>query len=269
MMNSRYKQHLMYLLLIGVSSVSIVESFSISTTSHASKKHPLVSLTASQININDDGESDIKSKEQECGIQTRRSMIQSTSSIFFLATLKSFVPPSHAEEEEANSSSSSTTTTTTSAAGKKELLRGTVSLQPGVENETGPESALYVTVRPDRPDNVPKAILDGSRGKAPPVLAARFPNPTFPFDLSLTASDLTAEGVSNVDGDVVESSTFWWGGDDLVVSARLDSDGVASTRDPTDLVGRGFFKRGGKGDGFVVQLQGRGIGGKFVTGAKK
>eukprot|EP00957_Ditylum_brightwellii_P031805 2411700-Ditylum_brightwellii.AAC.1 len=240
MMNSRYKQHLMYLLLIGVSSISIVESFSISTTSHASKKHPLVSLTASQININDDGESDIKSKEQECGIQTRRSMIQSTSSIFFLATLKSFVPPSHAEEEEANSSSSSTTTTTTSAAGKKELLRGTVSLQPGVENETGPESALYVTVRPDRPDNVPKAILDGSR-----------------------------EGVSNVDGDVVESTTFWWGGDDLVVSARLDSDGVASTRDPTDLVGRGFFKRGGKGDGFVVQLQGRGIGGKFVTGAKK
>ena len=30
-------------------------------------------------------------------------------------------------------------------------------------------------------------------------------------------------------------------GDDLIVSASLDTDGVALTRDPTDLVGRGIF----------------------------
>lgn len=69
-----------------------------------------------------------------------------------------------------------------------------------------------------------------------------------------------------------------------VVSARLDSDGVAATRDPEDLVGRALMKKtklskavpataASPGDQastevpqVTVPLQGRGFGGKLVTG---
>eukprot|EP00986_Skeletonema_menzelii_P021419 scaffold34472_cov200-Skeletonema_menzelii.AAC.1 len=145
------------------------------------------------------------------------------------------------------------------------FVMGTASLQSGLSNdniESG--SALYVTCRPNRPDNVPKAILDGSRGKPPPVLAARFENPQFPFEFSLTTDNLTPEGASAVDGS---SGTIWWSGEDLVVSARLDSDGVAATRDPNDLVGRGFYSPKTK-DAAMIELQGRGMFGKAVTSKK-
>jgi len=118
-------------------------------------------------------------------------------------------------------------------------------------------SALYVTARPNRPDNVPKAILDGSRGKSPPVLTARFESPTFPFDFNLSENNLTPEGSAKND------DTFWWAADDLIVSARWDSDGVAATRSPDDLVGRTLWKRGSAK--FVLDLQGRGSFGKFAT----
>ena len=60
--------------------------------------------------------------------------------------------------------------------------------------------ALYITARPNKPDNVPKAILDGSRGKPPPVLIARYPlpksnsedldwNTQFPFEFTLTENE--------------------------------------------------------------------------------
>lgn len=143
---------------------------------------------------------------------------------------------------------------------------GTATLQSGLSDdnvESG--SALYVTCRPNRSDNVPKAILDGSRGKPPPVLAARFENPQFPFEFSLTTDNLTPEGASAVEGSTPE--TIWWSGEDLVVSARLDSDGVAATRDPNDLVGRGFYSPKSK-DATVIELQGRGIFGKAVTSKK-
>lgn len=135
------------------------------------------------------------------------------------------------------------------------LLRGTVSLRSdAVVPSDLTAAALYITARPDRPDNVPQAILDGSRGKSPPVLIARLANiQKFPIDFSLTQADVSVEG-------------DWWYQDDLVVSARLDSDGVAATRDPNDLVGRGFFRRGE--DKVSVELQGRGITGKLITGKK-
>lgn len=133
--------------------------------------------------------------------------------------------------------------------------------------------ALYVTARPNRPDNVPKAILDGSRGKSPPILAARFENPSFPFKFELGEKDLTPEGAG---GDNNQKSTntgrFWWAADDLIVSARWDNDGIAATRSPEDLVGRNVWKQGmtatDKNDdcaGFVLDLQGRGAFGKFAT----
>jgi hypothetical protein len=144
------------------------------------------------------------------------------------------------------------------------FLSGIASLQTGLSNENIESgAALYVTCRPNRPDNVPRAILDGSRGKPPPVLAARFENPQFPFEFSLTTDNLTPEGASAVEG----SDNIWWSGEDLIVSARLDSDGVAATRDPNDLVGRGFYSSKTQ-DAAMIELQGRGMFGKAVTSKK-
>ena len=151
------------------------------------------------------------------------------------------------------------------------FVSGKVNLPPGTtaqvtesnnnyeENKPPTNPALYVTVRPNRPDNVPKAILDGSRGKSPPILAARFESPVFPFDFKLGEKDLTPEGLGNSNG-----GGYWWSADDLIVSARWDNDGVAATRSPEDLVGRNLWKQGTT-DGFVLDLQGRGSFGKFAT----
>ena len=152
-----------------------------------------------------------------------------------------------------------------SAAEVETYVKGVATLQSGLStDEIGPGAALYVTCRPNRPDNVPKAILDGSRGKAPPVLAAKFPDPKFPFEFTLTSDNLTPEGASIVEG----SNSAWWKDEDLVVSARFDSDGVAATRDPTDLVGRGFYSSKSSQDPVVVELQGRGLFGKSATAKK-
>lgn len=162
----------------------------------------------------------------------------------------------------------------------REFVRGRVTLQsPSLLEDIITSSvvsndssyALYVTARPRIPDNVPTAILDGSRGKPPPVLSARYPNPTFPFVFALTAKDFTTEGASIiiVNGDSPRdkrSGVWWWNGQDLIVSARLDTDGIASTRDPTDLVGRGIFHASSAmSDTVSIQLSGRGMFGKRVT----
>jgi hypothetical protein len=44
--------------------------------------------------------------------------------------------------------------------------------------------ALYITARPSAPGNVPKAILDGSRGRPRPILLASTRIPRSPFTLS-------------------------------------------------------------------------------------
>jgi hypothetical protein len=159
----------------------------------------------------------------------------------------------------------------------REFVRGRITLQSpsllddiitsSVSEKTNDSSyALYVTARPSIPDNVPTAILDGSRGKSPPVLSARYPNPTFPFDFALTAKDFTTEGAAKiVNGDSASDKHVWWSGQDLIVSARLDTDGIASTRDPTDLVGRGIFHAHSISDIISIQLSGRGMFGKRVT----
>jgi len=61
----------------------------------------------------------------------------------------------------------------------------------------------------------------------------------------------------------------WWL-QPLLVSARLDSDGVAATRDPEDLVGRVVAQAGRGGYGTAeLPLQGRGLGGRLVTQRSK
>eukprot|EP00579_Thalassiosira_antarctica_P006492 CAMPEP_0201895570 /NCGR_PEP_ID=MMETSP0902-20130614/42930_1 /ASSEMBLY_ACC=CAM_ASM_000551 /TAXON_ID=420261 /ORGANISM="Thalassiosira antarctica, Strain CCMP982" /LENGTH=253 /DNA_ID=CAMNT_0048427929 /DNA_START=48 /DNA_END=807 /DNA_ORIENTATION=+ len=149
---------------------------------------------------------------------------------------------------------------------EKIYIRGTATLQSGqsLDETIGPNAAMYVTARPNRPNNVPRAILDGSRGKPPPVLSARFANPTFPYEFTLTSQNFTPEGASIVEGATNASNDVWWSGEDLIVSARLDSDGVAATRDPTDLVGRGIYSATAAST-VSIELGGRGIFGKSVT----
>jgi hypothetical protein len=178
---------------------------------------------------------------------------------------------SNASDDDGQEEKPATTTTTTTTT---VLLKGVVTLEDGIQpnTETTTASALYVTCRPNKPDNVPGAILSGTRGKPPPVLAARFENPTFPFEFTLSSpNELTMEGAS-ADGNptsspVMDPERFWWKRDDLIVSARWDSDGVAATRSPEDLVGRGFLKNGD--DSVQVILTGRGAFGKFATGKSK
>ena len=153
---------------------------------------------------------------------------------------------------------------------KKEIfVTGRVSLPSGMTTDSlgdaaAAKPALYITARPNRPDNVRKAILDGTRGKSPPVLIARFESPVFPFDFKLGSKDLTAEGVGDSDQQsATKDGTFWWSADDLIISARWDNDGVAATRSPDDLVGKNVWKQGSTG--FVLDLQGRGPIGKLAT----
>lgn len=152
----------------------------------------------------------------------------------------------------------------------KPIVRGTVNLPPGLQLPADTSSsALYVTARPNSPANVPKAILDGSNGKPPPVLATKIQNiDSFPCEFALTTADLTLEGNAKVkSSDETNADRFWWEGQDLIISSRWDTDGVAATRDPSDLVGRGFFQAS-KSEEVLIQLQGRGITGKLVTTKK-
>ena len=153
---------------------------------------------------------------------------------------------------------------TARAADKPVFVQGLVTLAPDatiVELEGQTTNALYITCRPDRADNVPAAILSGTRGKPPPVLAARFENPTFPYSFKLDVENLTPEGA---DGGGDGETGFWWSNDDLIVSGRWDADGVAATRSPEDLVGRAILAQK-SGKDVTLRLQGRGSFGKFAT----
>lgn len=169
------------------------------------------------------------------------------------------------------------------------ILRGRASLPPemALAGVSTTSAALYITCRPNRPDNVPAAILNGSRGKSPPVLAARIPleersssniQNMFPVEFEFRIPrDLTPEGAWDgatplaLDGSTTSIPTtideLWWKGDELVVSARLDTDGIAATRSPEDLVGRTINKLGPEIT-VEIQLTGRGSFGKFATGKR-
>mmetsp|Transcript_8492 Transcript_8492/g.11196 ORF Transcript_8492/g.11196 Transcript_8492/m.11196 type:complete len:363 (+) Transcript_8492:88-1176(+) len=166
------------------------------------------------------------------------------------------------------------------------LVKGLITLKEGIELpppplDSAPAPALYITARPNKADNVPRAVLDGSNGKPPPVLAVRIPNPIFPLQFTLQApNDLTVEGRTIVlapgGDDDKSSSPFWFENMDLIVSARWDTDGAAATRDPTDLVGRGIFTATNKNNKnhekeqiVSFQLVGRGFTGKLVTGKQQ
>ena len=144
------------------------------------------------------------------------------------------------------------------------VARGSVALQKNgaAVGSDAAGAALYVTAKPaDSSTGV-----FATAGKVPPLAAARFPSPLeFPYAFELSTDNLTPEFSS------VPSQT--WSGTDLVITARYDTDGVAATRGPDDLVGRAtLIKRGAADPGgwgpAVVELQGRGMAGKLLTGGK-
>jgi hypothetical protein len=128
-----------------------------------------------------------------------------------------------------------------------------------------PDAALYLTARQDV--GIFQAQIKNV--KPPPVLSKRLPfakgSEAFPLEVTVSASeDLTPEGQ--------ELKAQWTkaGGLPLVISARLDADGVAATRDPQDLVGRAVVKKvDGKWEDGQIDLQGRGVAGKFITSKPK
>mmetsp|Transcript_16356 Transcript_16356/g.39144 ORF Transcript_16356/g.39144 Transcript_16356/m.39144 type:complete len:250 (+) Transcript_16356:43-792(+) len=243
------------LLLLLILIIAASRSDAFSAKSHHRDELPIINshrqvssnsaqITSSSAPITDDASSFVVS------MPSRRAAVAAAVSVILVSHPSSIVSASVPEE-------------TT-------YVRGKVALPSGLsvdETVVGPDAALYVTARPNRPDNVPRAILDGSRGKPPPVLSARFSNPKFPFDFALTSLNFTPEGASTVEG--MSDNDVWWSGEDLIVSARLDSDGVAATRDPTDLVGRGIYSTAAVAASPVsIELQGRGIFGKSVTARK-
>ena len=187
----------------------------------------------------------------------RRGFLKQLSLMTGYWSISGFSKPTFAEEIEIENSSN-----------QKVFVKGTVILPAKLELPPDTSSsALYVTVRPNNPVNVPKAILDGSNGKPPPILSIKIANVNkFPCEFKLTEIDLTLEGNAKIQQDGGEDK-FWWEGQDLIVSSRWDTDGVAATRDPTDLVGRSYYLAS-TGDDVVIQLQGRGFTGKLLTGKK-
>lgn len=148
------------------------------------------------------------------------------------------------------------------ASGPASIAKGTIDLQKGAV-AAGDTPALYVTVRPAAANGM--SALQA--GKVVPLATKRFAAPLlFPFQFELTAADLTEE-YRDADPSSYDSV-------DLLVSARWDGDGVAATRGPDDLVGRGLLRKLGSSDkeqwsGASIELQGRGLAGRLLTGGSK
>ncbi len=120
--------------------------------------------------------------------------------------------------------------------------------------------ALYVTARV------------GSRGR---VLASiklplqSLPSPAFPASVEIKEGDIYADTPEAQHAIALEIQTS-----DLVLSARLDQDGRASTRSPQDLVGQATLYKFKSVDSAQwsradIALTGRGAFGEFVTGSGK
>jgi len=139
-------------------------------------------------------------------------------------------------------------------------LSGVVLIPDGVPAPTGSDRALYVTVKPDI-GVINAQILNI---KVPPIMTKRIPASLLSFPYTYTIDE-----VKDATEEAAASKSRWEKGDvPLIVSVRYDNDGVAATRSPEDLVGKGesSFISGDEWSKADVQLSDRGIGGKLVTG---
>lgn len=135
-------------------------------------------------------------------------------------------------------------------------ISGIASISSSSQIPPGDSVALYVTVRPE----------GSSFSKPIPIMSKRIGNiQKYPVLFTLDYdSDKTVEGAQML-------STGMDSINSVTVSARLDTDGMASTRSPEDLVGRGNSRwnhNNGWND-INIELVGRGITGKFITGSKR
>ena len=101
--------------------------------------------------------------------------------------------------------------------------------------------------------------------KPPPLLTKRIAGPiTFPLEFTLNYNqDATPEAT-------ISPQSWAKKNKDILVSVRLDTDGIAATRADTDLIGKDVAKSIAVGGSNAwstlnVELSDRGIGGKFVT----
>ena len=148
------------------------------------------------------------------------------------------------------------------AADGNDAIKFTVSLPADGSGWTAsPDAALYLTARQDV--GIFQAQIKNV--KPPPVLSKRVSvtggSEVFPVEIVVSgSSDLTPEG---------QDLKWATGKLPLVISARLDADGIAATRDPQDLIGRVVVKKvDGKWEDGKIDLQGRGVAGKFITNKK-
>ena len=155
-----------------------------------------------------------------------------------------------------------------------EFLSGSCFIKPGATPPGDANAALYITARPESLSSAPQSLFDMlvgnyGGGKPPAVLTARYPisGAAAPYEFQLSTSDLTEEGSFFNTGTEMSEPLYWWQDDNLIISARLDSDGVASSRDPEDLVGRILSAKDSR-RGLQIELSGRGIFGKSVTRKK-
>ena len=115
----------------------------------------------------------------------------------------------------------------------------------GVVESPSSEGVLYITVKKGA---APQEIAGLVRGAPEPAIGAlRIPEPKFPYAFALRRSDLFPE-FKDLDTTGLA----------LTVAARLDSDGVAATRSPDDLVASTFTSSNArlvlKPRGFVKNL---------------
>ena len=136
-------------------------------------------------------------------------------------------------------------------------ISGIITLDDGVAAPETLSRALYITAKPDLGFINSNLLLR----KFPAVMSKRIPgeNVKFPLQYSISeASDATEDATLQRDR---------WVNLPMTISVRYDTDGVAATRDSTDLVGKGDSEREG-GDAWKqanIVLSDRGIGGKLVT----
>lgn len=137
-------------------------------------------------------------------------------------------------------------------------ISGIITLEDGVAVPEAPTRALYITAKPDLGFINSNLLLR----KFPAVMSKRIPGEsvTFPLEYSISES---ADGTEDV-----ALQRERWVNLPMIISVRYDTDGVAATRDPTDLVGKGDSSRNQGDDTWVkanLALSDRGVGGKLVT----
>ena len=139
-------------------------------------------------------------------------------------------------------------------------LTGEVTVSPKDEVPTASTTALYITVRED----VGLWTSAVRNIKPPPVLTKRIPvtPSSFPYKYTLNSDfDSTPEGA--------QTYSTWSSGKNLLISVRVDEDGIAATRGPNDLVGKGNSEREKDTTQWRstnVEVVGRGVAGKILLG---